>query len=224
MEKIKLGSKKDFIPIKKGVCMDKEETDLAAEEKEETTTTTEAAEMNWEEASKEELLDELKKLQTESTEVDELKKNLADKTEEANKNFDLYKRALADVENIRKRSANEKQEVLKFGNFNIVSDLLVILDDFDRALTSSKQENTAKEAIIEGVEMIQKQFEDLLFKKYGVEKYGESGEEFNPERHQAVMMEVGDYKEETVVEVFRSGYALHERVIRPAQVKVGKPE
>jgi molecular chaperone GrpE len=72
--------------------------------------------------------------------------------------------------------------------------------------------------------MIQKQFEDLLFKKYGVEKYGEAGEEFNPERHQAVMMEVGDYKEETVVEVFRSGYALHERVIRPAQVKVGKPE
>ena len=52
--------------------------------------------------------------------------------------------------------------------------------------------------------MIQKQFEDLLFKKYGVEKYGESGEEFNPERHQAVMMEVGDYKEETVVEAVKA--------------------
>lgn len=203
--------------------MSNEETDLAAEEKDEEVKN-DAAEMNWEDASKEELLNELKRIQTESADVAELKKNLADKTEEANKNFDLYKRALADVENIRKRSANEKQEVLKFGNFNIVSDLLVILDDFDRALASGKQENTAKEAIIEGVEMIQKQFEDLLFKKYGVEKYGESGEEFNPERHQAVMMEVGDYKEETVVEVFRSGYALHERVIRPAQVKVGKPE
>lgn len=187
-------------------------------------TVAETSEVNWEEASKEELLEELKKLQSICTETEDLKKNLAEKTEEANKNFDLYKRALADVENIRKRSANEKQEVLKFGNFNIVSDLLVVLDDFDRALVSGKQENTEKDAIIEGVEMIQKQFEDLLFKKYGVEKYGESGEEFNPERHQAVMMEVGDYKEETVVEVFRSGYALHERVIRPAQVKVGKPE
>lgn len=203
--------------------MSEKEADLATEEIV-NETAAETSEVNWEEASKEELLEELKKLQSICTETEDLKKNLAEKTEEANKNFDLYKRALADVENIRKRSANEKQEVLKFGNFNIVSDLLVVLDDFDRALVSGKQDNTEKDAIIEGVEMIQKQFEDLLFKKYGVEKYGESGEEFNPERHQAVMMEVGDYKEETVVEVFRSGYALHERVIRPAQVKVGKPE
>lgn len=203
--------------------MSEKEADLATEEIV-NETVAETSEVNWEEASNEELLEELKKLQSICTETEDLKKNLAEKTEEANKNFDLYKRALADVENIRKRSANEKQEVLKFGNFNIVSDLLVVLDDFDRALVSGKQENTEKDAIIEGVEMIQKQFEDLLFKKYGVEKYGESGEEFNPERHQAVMMEVGDYKEETVVEVFRSGYALHERVIRPAQVKVGKPE
>ena len=203
--------------------MKKEEADLATEEVV-TRTVAENAEINWDEASKEDILNELKKLQDANAEIEDLKKNLAEKTLEAEKNFDLYKRALADVENIRKRSANEKQEVLKFGNFNIVSDLLVVLDDFDRALTSGKQDNTEKNAIIEGVEMIQKQFEDLLFKKYGVEKYGESGEEFNPERHQAVMMEVGDYKEETVVEVFRSGYALHERVIRPAQVKVGKPE
>lgn len=203
--------------------MSEKEADLATEEIV-NETVAETSEVNWEEASKEELLEELKKLQSICTETEDLKKNLAEKTEEANKNFDLYKRALADVENIRKRSANEKQEVLKFGNFNIVSDLLVVLDDFDRALVSGKQDNTEKDAIIEGVEMIQKQFEDLLFKKYGVEKYGESGEEFNPERHQAVMMEVGDYKEETVVEVFRSGYALHERVIRPAQVKVGKTE
>lgn len=203
--------------------MSEKEADLATEEIV-NETVAETSEVNWEEASKEELLEELKKLQSICTETEDLKKNLAEKTEEANKNFDLYKRALADVENIRKRSANEKQEVLKFGNFNIVSDLLVVLDDFDRALVSGKQDNTEKDAIIEGVEMIQKQFEDLLFKKYGVEKYGESGEEFNPERHQAVMMEVGDYKEEIVVEVFRSGYALHERVIRPAQVKVGKPE
>ncbi len=203
--------------------MKKEEADLATEEVV-TRTVAENAEINWDEASKEDILNELKKLQDANAEIEDLKKNLAEKTLEAEKNFDLYKRALADVENIRKRSANEKQEVLKFGNFNIVSDLLVVLDDFDRALTSGKQDNTEKNAIIEGVEMIQKQFEDLLFKKYGVEKYGEAGEEFNPERHQAVMMEVGDYKEETVVEVFRSGYALHERVIRPAQVKVGKPE
>lgn len=203
--------------------MSEKEADLAAEEKKEENVA-ETVKVNWEEASKEELLEELIKLKDVESENESLKKELSEKKIDVEKNFDLYKRALADVENIRKRSANEKQEVLKFGNFNIVSDLLVILDDFDRALMSGKQENTVKESIIEGVEMIQKQFEDLLFKKYGVEKFGKAGEEFNPERHQAVMMEVGDYEEETVAEVFRNGYALHERVIRPAQVKVGKPE
>ena len=157
--------------------MSEKEADLAAEEKIEENVA-ETAEVNWEEASKEELLEELVKLKNAESENESLKKELSEKKIDAEKNFDLYKRALADVENIRKRSANEKQEVLKFGNFNIVSDLLVILDDFDRALMSGKQENTAKESIIEGVEMIQKQFEDLLFKKYGVEKFGTAGEEF----------------------------------------------
>lgn len=182
----------------------------------------------WQECSKEELVSELdemlKKEERLETEIEKLKQTAAEKEQESLDYLDRYRRALAETENIRKRSSVEKQDALKFGNFNIISDLLTILDDFDRALESGKQESANKQVVIEGVEMIEKQFQDLLFKKYGVEKFGEVGEEFDPNRYQAVMMEMGDYKEETVIEVFRKGYCLHERVIRPSQVKIGKPE
>ena len=157
-------------------------------------------------------------------ELEECKKALVEKEEEVAKNLDLYKRALADVENIRKRSVNDKQDALKYGNFNIISDLLTVLDDMERAFASAKTDGADINAVLEGLEMIEKQFQDLLFKKYGVEKYGEAGELFDPNNHQAVMMEAGDYPDETILEVFRKGYKLHDRVIRPSQVKIGKPE
>ncbi|MBP5706121.1 MAG: nucleotide exchange factor GrpE, partial [Spirochaetales bacterium] len=74
-----------------------------------------------------------------------------------------------------------------------------------------------------GIKMIENQFIDLLFNKYGVVKFGEQGEAFDPNIHQAMMMEEGDYEKDELAMVFRSGYKLHDRVVRPAQVKVGKP-
>ena len=139
--------------------------------------------------------------------------------------LDRYKRTLADMENLRKRTITEKQESLKYANFNIIGDLLVVLDDFQRAIDSARgDENMDIKHFVDGVEMIEKQFADLLFKKYAVEKYCEPGDEFDPAIHLAMMMEEGDFKEETVLDVFRKGYKLHDRVIRPAEVKVGKPK
>ncbi len=138
--------------------------------------------------------------------------------------LDKYKRSLAEIENLRKRTIVEKQESLKYANFNIISDLLVILDDFQRAIENGKNGVTDLNNYIQGIEMIEKQFIDLLFKKYGVKRYGEKGEEFDPNIHQAMMMEEGDYEKEIVIELFRNGYMLHDRVVRPAQVKIGKPK
>jgi len=138
--------------------------------------------------------------------------------------LDKYKRSLAEMENLRKRTMLEKQDSLKYANFNIISDLLVILDDFQRAIENGKNGITDINNYIQGIEMIEKHFIDLLFKKYGVKKYGEKGEDFNPNIHQAMMMEEGDFEKETVIELFRNGYMLHDRVIRPAQVKIGKPK
>lgn len=155
--------------------------------------------------------------------IEELKSTSQTKEKEAADYLDKYRRTLAEMENLRKRTQADKQDFLKYANFNIVSDFLVILDDFQRALDAGKNANMDLETYISGIELIEKQILDLLFKKYGVKKYGEPGEEFDPNVHQAVMMEEGDFEKEELVEVFRKGYMLHDRVVRSAQVKVGKP-
>lgn len=153
------------------------------------------------------------------------KHTLKEKENEANENFDKYRRALAEYENLRKRTILDKQDALKYANFNIISDLVTLLDDFQRAIDSAKKdEKTDLKTFVEGIEIIEKQFIDLLFKKYGVVRYGEQGEEFDPNIHSAMMAVESDYNKETVIEVFRKGYKLHDRVIRAAEVKIGKPK
>ncbi|MCG8569216.1 MAG: nucleotide exchange factor GrpE [Spirochaetes bacterium] len=150
-------------------------------------------------------------------------KQLEEKTREVADNFDKYRRSLAEAENIRKRSQQERQDFAKYANFKIIEDLLTILDDFQRAIDHAKTGNIDFASYQEGIEIIEKQFLDLLFKKYGVTKYGDQGEDFDPNIHQAMMMEEGKFATEMITEIFRKGYMLHDRVIRPAQVKVGKP-
>jgi molecular chaperone GrpE len=156
-------------------------------------------------------------------ELDELKAELEKAKAEAAEYKDKWMRTYADMENLRKRTAIEKQDSLKYANFNIISDLLTILDNFQLAIEAGEKEPFDKDNYVNGIKMIETQFIDLLFKKYGVVKYGEAGEAFDPNIHQAMMMEEGDYEKDELAMVFRSGYKLHDRVVRPAQVKVGKP-
>jgi molecular chaperone GrpE len=169
--------------------------------------------------TKEELVVEYDKLLADN---ERLQKFAGEKEKESTEYLDRYRRSLAEVENVRRRLAAEKTDILKYANFNIVSDLLVILDDFQRAIENANAENVDFDNFKKGVELIENQFVDLLFKKYAVVKFGEKGEDFDPNKHQAVMMEDGDSDTETLAEVFRSGYSLHDRVIRPAQVKITK--
>lgn len=181
-----------------------------------------------------ELREKLKKEKTEDIieKYIELGKNIQDKDKEIeklkadiNEITDKYKRALAEMENLRKRTVLEKQESLKYANFNIIADFLTILDDFQRAIDSAKSDNELDiKNFLSGIEMIEKQFIELLFKKYGTKRFGEKGDKFDPQLHQALMMVEGDFQEEVVIEVFRNGYMLHDRVVRHAQVKVGKPK
>ncbi len=169
---------------------------------------------------KEEIIKEYIKLLSEERKLNEI---ITEKEKESTEYLDRYRRALADIENTRKRFIQERQDSLKYSNFNIIADLLTVLDDFERATTIGKTSNPTLESFIQGIEMIEKQFQDLLFKKYGVEKYGEVGEEFDPNIHNAISMTEGDFDNETIGEVFRSGYKLHDRIVRPAEVKVNKP-
>jgi molecular chaperone GrpE len=165
-----------------------------------------------------------KKYSEAEKELETVKKALEEKTKESDDYLDKYRRTLADMENLRKRTTQEKQDSLKYSNFNIVSDLSLLLDDFQRAIDAAKKEqNMDPKNFVEGVEMIEKQFIDLLHKKYGVEKYGEKGDLFDPKIHMALTMEKGDFEHEIILEVFRKGYMLHDRVIRAAEVKIGRP-
>lgn len=130
---------------------------------------------------------------------------------------DKYLRTLAEYENYRKRSTKEKEDAWTNSKANVLSEFLPVLDNFDRALSN-------KEASLEdyqkGVEMIYNQFLEVL-KKLGVESFGEAGDSFDPNIHNAVMhADDEEQPENSITDVFSKGYKLGDKILRPAVVKV----
>ena len=134
---------------------------------------------------------------------------------------DKYLRAVAEYDNLRKRFAKEKIELLQFGNTGIILELLPIIDDFDRAHEAAKQHKQG-EVFSKGVEMILSQLHKLL-KDNGVEKIKTVGEKFDPNIHEAVGAEETDkYPEDAVIEEVAPGYTLNGRLLRAAKVKIAR--
>lgn len=138
---------------------------------------------------------------------------------------DQYLRKAADFDNYRKRMIKEKQEAIDYANTNLLSDLLQILDDFDRAIEAGQKagsENT--EAFMQGVLMIRKGLLSLLDSKYGLQYYEVQGKVFDPAIHEAVATNPSaEVTEPTVGAELQKGYKLKERVLRPAKVMVLMP-
>lgn len=156
-------------------------------------------------------------------ESDSLEDELNTLNEENSALKDQVLRKTADFENYRKRMIREKQDTVRFGNQEILKDLVDIIDNFERAITSSS-ESKDFDSFYDGISMIEKQFTSMLLTKYNLTKMTASGEEYDPNCHEALMMEETDkVKSPTVLEIFQNGYMLHDRVLRPAKVKVGKP-
>ncbi|HUP50487.1 MAG TPA: nucleotide exchange factor GrpE [Thermoanaerobaculia bacterium] len=133
-----------------------------------------------------------------------------------------YLRTLADFENYRKRIEREKAEYLRHALAGIFKELLPVLDNFDRALDHAEEGDDFHK----GVLLIYKQLFDTL-KKGGLRPIEESGIRFDPNIHEAVIREeVPSVPNQTVVEILQKGYFLHDRLLRPALVKVavGGPE
>lgn len=129
-------------------------------------------------------------------------------------------RTVAEYQNYRKRVEKEKQDIMKYANEKILKDLITVHDNFERAIGTMDKDNEALASVISGIEMIKKSFDDVL-DRYGVKEIDAEGKPFSPEHHHAVMTEDAEGIEgNTVLEVFQKGYTLHERVIRPAMVKV----
>lgn len=131
---------------------------------------------------------------------------------------EMYLRKLAEFDNFRKRTERERTEMKKTAAEGLVSELLPVLDNFQRAIVHA--DDGEPEAFREGVEMIAKQFADLLARA-GLEPIDPIGHQFNPELHEAVQrIEGSEYAPGTVVAVFTKGYIFGGRLIRPAMVTV----
>lgn len=136
---------------------------------------------------------------------------------------DKLLRKQADFENFRKRMLRERDEASRYANAALLSDVIGIIDDFERAIRSAEE---AKDfaSFLTGVTMIERQLVDLLESRWGLKRFVSVGESFDPNKHEAVLRVEGpaDAKP-TVVEDYQKGYFLHERVLRPAKVKVMVP-
>jgi len=129
---------------------------------------------------------------------------------------DRYMRLLADYENFRKRSEREKTEFFKYAMAGLLKDLIPVLDNFDRALDHAEQGDDFHK----GVLLIYKQLFDMLL-KHGLKPIEESGVPFDPNIHEAVIREEdASVPSHTVTAVLQKGYFLHDRLLRPAMVKV----
>ena len=137
---------------------------------------------------------------------------------------DQMLRKQAESDNFRKRVLREKEDSIKYGNSNLLMDLITIIDDFERAIKSS-QESSDFDNFHSGIELIEKQFVSMLDRNWGLKRMASSvGEEFDPQFHEAIgIEESSEYDKQTVIEDYQSGYILQNRVLRPAKVKVAMP-
>ena len=131
-------------------------------------------------------------------------------------------RAKAEVDNIRRRSAQEVEKARKFALEKFAGEMLTTVDNFERALQSFDKEDEAQKSVLEGIELT---YQGLLssLEKSGVTAIDPQDQPFNPELHQAMsMQEVEGVAPNTVIAVMQKGYELNGRLIRPAMVMVSK--
>ena len=153
--------------------------------------------------------------------TEELQKQLADKTKEAQENYDRFLRLAAELENIKKRQEREVSELRQFANENLLKELLPFLDNLERALDHGRQ-SEAPEALMEGLDLVNQDFLKVLG-RFGVTPINSVGERFDPAYHHAVMEEEApEVEDQTVLKELQKGYLLQSRLLRPAMVVVAR--
>ena len=151
--------------------------------------------------------------------IDSLEKQLeqSQKTER-----EAMARALAEVENVRRRTQQDIEKAHKFALEKFSNELLPVLDNLERALSAADHENESLKPMIEGLELTLKSFLDAV-RKFGIEVVEEKNVAFNPELHQAMtLIDSPEHESNHVVDVMQKGYTLNGRLLRPAMVIVSK--
>lgn len=154
--------------------------------------------------------------------VDQLKQNLDVANQKCDEYLAMAQRIQADFENYKRRNKAAVSDAYRDGGLETVEEFLPVLDNLERALQSSKNsESDEGKAISKGIEMVVKQFIDVL-KKMEVEEIEALGQPFDPTYHNAVMQVEAENEdqENTIVEVLQKGYKQNDRVVRYSMVKV----
>lgn len=151
----------------------------------------------------------------------DLQVRLEEKEKEAATNYDKYVRAVAELDNYKKRAAKERQDTIKYGKEEVIKDILPFVDSLDRAVEHAES-NTDVNAFKEGLKLIQDQLLCNL-KKHGVEKIECAGQDFDPNFHEAMLQVASDeHDENKIVNEYERGYLLNGRLLRPSKVSVCK--
>ena len=156
-----------------------------------------------------------------SAEIEELELRVEQLKAAADDAKDRELRAHAEAENVRRRSAREYEQVRKFALEGFAKELLPALDNFSTAIKTAKEQEI-DEGVLQGIELSVKTLIDAMSKN-GITEFDPTGEVFDPERHMAMTsIEHPDAEPGTVVEVFRKGYFINDRLLREAEVIVAK--
>jgi len=152
----------------------------------------------------------------------ELQDELVAAKTEASKNWDLYLRERADLENARKRHQRDREEAIRFANDRLLKEMIPVLDNLERAVEHAASGVDDTQGLLEGVNMTINQFRKAI-EDFGVKPISAIGAAFDPNLHQAMgHMESTEQAPNTVVTEFQKGYLLHDRLLRPSLVMVAK--
>ena len=151
--------------------------------------------------------------------ADSLEAQLEDAQSKASENWDHFVRAKAEMDNLRRRNSIDLENAHKFGMEKFVTELLPVIDSISMGLAT---EEASAESLREGMGMTLSMIEKMM-EKLGIEEIDPLNEKFDAEKHQAMTMQPNaDVEPNTVIAVMQKGYALNERLIRPAMVMVSK--
>ena len=167
--------------------------------------------------------DKSKKHDKHHDEIKKLKEELASKDKEIEEYKEKIRYNQAELVNYRKRKEEEVTNRLKYANQDLISELILILDNFERAIRLDDNNLTDElSKFLKGFKMMYASFDDVL-KKYGLEEIEAEHKEYDPNTMEALMIDSDkNYKDGEVLEVLLKGYRLKDRVIRPASVRVNK--
>lgn len=152
--------------------------------------------------------------------VPDLSEQLAAAKKEAADNYDRYVRSVADLDNHRRRTVREKDELRQFAASRVLEDLLPVIDNLGLGLAAAKAPNADLKTLVGGISMVAEQLKSALA-NHGLKEVNPAGQPFDPNLHEAISQQSSaDIAEGSVVTVVRVGFTLNGRLLRPASVIV----